>query len=324
MMCHPAGQLIPKAGRGYSMAKRDCQALIMVLGLVLFLSFFHTPLSRYNPFLADKVEGRVVTRLITEDGEELWATGRPVFLGDQYWVNPDKGYEVFRIRDNTALLRLLQEVKETTADEQKESLPLAATARKIAIFHTHSAESFVPTQGTHSVWGRGGIIRVGAVFAKTLEDLGFRAIHDRTPHDPHDAGAYGRSRRTASALIRDHQPYALFDVHRDAAPVRAYLTQIDGVDTAQIVIVIGRGNPMNSNNRVLARRLLAVGEGVHPTLVRGIFMGRGSYNQDLDPGMLLLEVGTHLMDQALAERGVTLFAEVLAATVGTAGRSITP
>ena len=305
------------------MRNRQKTSLIVLLGLVLALAFFHTPLSRYNPFLAHKVEGRTVTRLLTEAGEELWSTGRPVFLGDQFWRGVDEGYEVFRLRDGIAHMRSLDEATTSLPviedEEQEETLPLAATARTIAIYHTHSAESFVPTQGTHSVWGRGGIITVGAVFAEALEEMGFRAIHDRTPHDPHDAGAYGRSRRTASALIRDHQPYALFDVHRDAAPVSAYLTHIDGQATAQIVIVIGRGNPMNTNNQVFARRIMAVGEGVHPTLVRGLFMGRGAYNQDLDPGILLLEVGTHLMAQSLAERGITLFADVLSATVGTTG-----
>ncbi len=294
--------------------------LMALTALVLMLAFFYTPLNRHNPFLAHKLDGMTVTRLVTREGEELWATGRPVFLGDQYWVSVQEGYEVFSVRDGVAQLSPLGAEEETATEPDEESLPLAATARTIAMYHTHSAESFVPTQGTDSVWGRGGIITVGTVFAAALEELGFRAIHDRTPHDPHDAGAYSRSRRTALALIRDHQPYALFDVHRDAAPVSAYLTHIDGAPTAQIVIVIGRGNPMHANNQVLARRLLAVGEGVHPTLVRGIFMARGSYNQDLDPGVLLLEVGTHLMDQSLAERGITLFADVLGVTVGMTGR----
>jgi len=178
----------------------------------------------------------------------------------------------------------------------------------------------VPTQGRSSIWGRGGIIEVGAVFAEALESHNFTVIHDRTPHDPHDAGAYGRSRRTALNLIRTHRPYAVFDVHRDAVPARFYRTTIDGQATAQMVLVIGRSNPLRQGNTLFARRLMAVGAGIYPDLIRGIFVGRGAYNQDLDPGLILVEAGTYLMSQSLVERGIARFAEVVAATAGAPGR----
>ena len=39
----------------------------------------------------------------------------------------------------------------------------------------------------------------------------------KTPHDPHDAMAYDRSRRTAAELLKKN-PIALLDIHRDAVP----------------------------------------------------------------------------------------------------------
>ncbi|MDN5345313.1 MAG: stage sporulation protein, partial [Clostridia bacterium] len=54
----------------------------------------------------------------------------------------------------------------------------------------------------------------------------------------------------------------------------------------------------------------------YPGLIRGIFIGAGSYNQDLSPRAMLLEVGTHTNTLAEAERGVTLFADVVPPVLG--------
>ncbi|MEW6523494.1 MAG: stage II sporulation protein P [Bacillota bacterium] len=312
---------------------RDRRRLVPLgafLGALLVLAMVYTPLNVYNPFFRDRVERRVYTTLVNAAGEELWATTLPVYRGDELWTGPDTRYVVQRVSRRIAYL---EEAPVAQFDQQPDpgqpgvalagpglALPLATTARTIAVYHTHSAESFVPTQGTHSVWANGGIIQVGAVFAQALEEQGFTVIHSRTPHDPHDAGAYSRSRRTALNLIRNHRPYATFDLHRDAVPARFYRTSIDGQEVSQLMLVIGRSNPLQRGNILFARRLMAVGAGLYPDLFKGLFMGRGTYNQDLDPGLLLVEAGTYLMGQPLVERGIKLLAEVVAVTAGLSGR----
>jgi len=85
------------------------------------------------------------------------------------------------------------------------------------------------------------------------------------------------------------------------------------------MLVLGRANPLQRGNIMFARRLMAVGEGLHPDLFQGFFMGRGHYNQDLDPGMVLVEAGIHTMAQPVAERRIGLFAQVVAGPVGLPG-----
>jgi stage II sporulation protein P len=50
---------------------------------------------------------------------------------------------------------------------------------------------------------------------------------------------------------------------------------------------------------------------LYPGLIKGIFMARGNYNQDISPLSLLLEVGTYQNPQEGAERSITLFADAV-------------
>lgn len=160
---------------------------------------------------------------------------------------------------------------------------------------------------------------MGARFSRRLERVGVRVNHDVTPHDPHDAYAYVRSRKTATRLLQS-RPLAIFDVHRDGVPdpdfYRAY---IRGSSVGQIRIVVGRQNPKMSANLDFAKRLMSYANRVHPGLVKGIYLGRGNYNQDLSPTVLLLECGTHTLTRPEAERGVMLLAEAVPVVLGLEG-----
>ena len=61
----------------------------------------------------------------------------------------------------------------------------------------------------------------------------------------------------------------------------------------QIQFVVGRQNQNLGINRQYATSLKAVADQIFPGLIKGIFFGRGNYNQDLSPLNLLLEVGAH-------------------------------
>ena len=46
-------------------------------------------------------------------------------------------------------------------------------------------------------------------------------------------------------------------------------------------------------------------------MVKDIFFGHGSYNQDLGPNVLLLEFGTHTIHKERAEVSATMFSNVI-------------
>jgi stage II sporulation protein P len=196
-------------------------------------------------------------------------------------------------------------------EEEEEGLePEEAPRGVIGIYHTHNAESYVPTDGSDSIYGEGGIHQVGASMAAALKEIGVTVIHDQTLHLPHDRGAYRRSRATVERLMGEGLD-VLFDVHRDAAPMRVYAAEIEDEWVTQIQLVVGRQNPNMAVNRQFALDLKNTADQIQPGLIKGIFMARGDYNQDMAPTNLLLEVGAHQNTRNAAEKGIALFSGVV-------------
>lgn len=260
--------------------------------------------------------------LLDPQEEVLLQTGRRIYLGDQYLSQQNRLYEVVEI-DEEALLARTKFVEEVELkvvplnDLRKElgltvieAAPQSKERGTIAFYHTHNAESYVPTDGTDSIYGKGGIHQVGAAFADALSDLGITALYSENLHLPHDRGAYRRSRETVLELMSDG-PDAIFDLHRDAAPQAAYAIQLEDEWMTSVQFVVGRQNQNLGVNRKYAESLKKISDDIYPGLVKGIFYGRGNYNQDLSPLSLLLEVGAHTNSRDAAKRGISLFAEVV-------------
>ena len=69
-------------------------------------------------------------------------------------------------------------------------------------------------------------------------------------------------------------------------------------------------------NMEFAKNLKATMDAKIPGLSDGIFIGKGSYNQDLSPRAMLIEVGAHTNDKKAAEKGVAAFAGILPTVLG--------
>ena len=256
--------------------------------------------------------------LLDDGGKRLLRTARIIRVGNRYHTSDNKLYEVHTVEGHTAYARF---VKDVTLRVQPTAYPPGIAAswdalpvqqedtRKIAIYHTHGDESYVPSDGTESIDEGGGIIKVGMAFAEALEEMDVQVLQSKETHYPHDAGAYNRSRRTAVELLGEN-PDALFDVHRDAVPPEEYEAQVDGEQVTQIQFVVGQQNQNMGTIQQFAEELKRITDEKHPNLIKGIFYASGNYNQDLYPHSLLLEVGTHENPREQAEEAVTLFANV--------------
>ncbi len=250
--------------------------------------------------------------VVDESSRTLFTTGHMLSIGDEYIDENDNRYTIDRIEGDVASAKL------TGKMEALPVLPILSAAPQsgtVAIYHTHSDESYVPTDGRDSRPGGGGIIKVGSAMANSLEKSGVKAVHDKTLHDPHDAGAYDRSRRTATQLLKQ-KPLALFDVHRDAGPAEPYLKDVGNAEAAKCMIVIGRTNPKMNANLDFARRLRDAVNSKTSGLIKGIFLGKADFNQDLYDRALLLELGTEKTSREAAERGVGLVASAVPGLLG--------
>ena len=265
--------------------------------------------------------------LINENNQMIHQTGLEVNIGDEYISADNSRYRVTAVHGLTASCKYLGEeimpILEYSYQQQAwifetgEVPVMSAKKSTVAVYHTHSDESYVPTDGTESIAGRGGIYDVGQTLVQQLKKLGFNVEYSENNHNPHDVNAYTRSRRTAASLLKKN-PDLILDVHRDATPAEQYQAEVKGEEVTKIKLVIGRQNPKMNTNLEFAKRVKALMDKQEPGLSNGIFMGKAAFNQDLHPRALLIEVGAHTNDKAQAEKGVALFAETLPAALGVA------
>lgn len=260
--------------------------------------------------------------LVDDKGIIVFQTGHEVRTGDQYISEENVLYEVTAVEGTLARCRLLESTSSQSPDNAifVQAPPPDAPKPKIAIYHSHTDESYIPNDGTPTERGKGSIMLVGDAFEKRLTELGYQVNHSKTLHDPHDANAYHRSRRTAMKLLQE-QPIAIFDIHRDSAPLKVYSTTINGQNVSKLLLVVGRQNQNRKTTLDYARSIKAATDARYRGLIRGIFIAHGNYNQDLSPRALLVEVGTQYNSREAAERSISLFADVVPSFLGPAGNS---
>lgn len=293
-------------------------ALILTIVVFFFVSPSYASSSQYF-------------NIVDEAGNIVYVTAWEMQVGDECLTEDNKRYQVTGISGNTAHAKLIGEINlsQYLDTNQKNAFwwdvltPSVAKAQgtgKVAVYHTHSDESYVPTDGEESIFGNGGIYKVGDAFTKALQAKGIEAVHSTAKHDPHDNMAYERSRRTALSLIKKEQPDAVFDVHRDAVPPEVYKGKVNGEDISKVQLVVGKYGPTGKQIEDYALQIKAASDKQHPGLVKGIFFAKGGdYNQDLHPRSMLIEAGSHTNDRQSAEKGVALFADVIPAVLGKTG-----
>lgn len=277
--------------------------------------------------------------LFDDAGRSLTMTARILAEGDGYISADNRYYVVDRIDGDKVQLKfkeivelpeveafsLLEKPRSTTASIGDVLGNLFAQAGRgqegkdtIAIYVTHSDESYVPTSGKASE-EKGDIYNVAHALGEALKDLGFNAIVSDNSHLPRDGEAYLRSRRTAFDLVKKYQPATIIDVHRDAVPAKIYRTEVNGQEMTKVRLVVGRQNQNRDANLEYAKRIKAYADRHYPGLIEGIFDARGNYNQDLSPRAILLEFGTHTTPEEHAKAAAQIMAKVLPAAAGLTG-----
>ena len=259
-------------------------------------------------------EEETVWTLLTEDGQRLTAICYEPETGDQYLSGDNTLYEIIRVEGDTAVARAqgtlaLPDVSWLDSDA---ALPVSAAAeRLVALYCTHSDESYKPSDGTYSDPERGSIYQVAAALADALEEKGATCEVSDALHYPHDAGAYRRSRQTAVQLLKSG-PDALLDIHRDGIPdPEEYTVTIGGRQASKVRLLVGRGNQNMEVNKDFALTVKAVADRVYPGLIKDIYMGKGTYNQDLAPHSLLMECGTYTLSRDRVLVSMPMMADVL-------------
>lgn len=282
------------------------------------------------PLCAAQAQPEELWRIVTDDGRYLTDVSCEPSAGDEYIAGNNRLYEIVEVRGEQAIAADRGEVKLPSVDwlDADAALPVSALSRRIALYCTHSDESYEPSDGYYTTNGRGSIYEVAQALADDLARRGVTASVADDIHHPHDAGAYRRSRQTAVRLLETAMPDCLLDIHRDGIPDPAsYAVELGGKPASMVRILVGRGNQNAAVNKEFALTVKAVADRIHPGLIKDIYMGRGVFNQDLLPRSLLLECGTYTLEKERVLNSMPLMADVLNRTlyggvVGSAGRML--
>ncbi|MGN1327112.1 MAG: stage II sporulation protein P [Clostridia bacterium] len=189
----------------------------------------------------------------------------------------------------------------------------------IIIFHTHTCESYTPTEtypyeesGTfRTIDLNFSVARVGSNLSDQLLSYGYNVIHDKTYHDyPAYSGSYGRSQATVENLLLSHPDTdIIIDLHRDAIADTTYAPSVKIGDevVSQLMFVIGTDgggleHPNWQNNLKFAIAVQQKANELYPGLFRPILLRNSRYNQQLGDAACIIEVGAtgNTLEQSIA------------------------
>lgn len=203
----------------------------------------------------------------------------------------------------------------------------------VLVLHTHTSEGYLSAEQSYIAGDLGvvtytedasrSVLAAGTELCTTLNKAGIPTIHCTTVHDGDGRlGAYERAAETVRFFL-SHYPSIMLviDLHRDAILtsegeyVRAVTETEDGA-MAQVMAVVGSdGNgthhPNWERNLALAECLRAALNKEVSGLCRPSILRNASYNQELAPYSLLLEIGTGANSVEEAKRSASLVGKVL-------------
>ena len=199
----------------------------------------------------------------------------------------------------------------------------------VLVFHTHGTESYAEG-GTYtenadfrSTDITRNVVAAGEALCDALRQYGIFAVHDLNMYDEGDfSAAYSKSRAATEEWLKKYPSIRyVLDIHRDSVEsggaAAAATAVIEDKRAAQIMIVVGTDERAGRHtgwerNFSLAVKLQTALQEISPRLARPIYLRSASFNQDISPGALLIEIGSGGSTLAEAEYSASLLARAMA------------
>ena len=212
---------------------------------------------------------------------------------------------------------------------QPSSIDVKADGKvRVLIVHTHATESYTPNDGLEYK-EQGGVCRtlddqrnmlkVGEVVTNILNSRGIGTMHLTVIEDyPNYNNAYKRMAVHIQKVL-DENPdiQVVIDLHRDSFDYKnkraKTVANVNGMECAQLMFTAGTGSNPNWKETVGTQvRLHNMMENRYPGLMRPMIVRSSSYNHQMTPGSMLVEVGTAGNSLSEAMYSAYLFGTTLA------------
>lgn len=264
-----------------------------------------------------------------EDMAEVRTTSAPTDIIEQTLVGSDSPAYV---NSDGVYVRNYTKYSVDLAALPAPALAVPEEGPQILLIHTHTTEAY--TMDGTDIYEESGTarttdnyyntVRVGEEMARVFRQAGFSVVHDTQLYDyPEYNGAYTRSGASVEQWLEKYPSIrVVLDVHRDAlvaedGTIYKTTAEVDGEKVAQCMLVVGTDAGGQAHADWRENLALAV-EVQHrliedcPTFARPMVLRTSRFNQQLCPGSLLVEVGTHgnTLREALA--ATRIFAQGMA------------
>lgn len=182
----------------------------------------------------------------------------------------------------------------------------------VLLIHTHGTEAYTPTE--NNVYQEEGgeyrttdnncnMISIGEEMARLLREAGINVVHDTNFYDyPDYLSSYDNCRIGMEEQLKKYPSVKLvIDLHRDSAETEvggqwATSCVINGERSAQVMLVMGTNvyyeHPGWEQNLSMALKFQALMEKTHPGSVRPLDLRKQRFNQDLNTGAMIAEIGS--------------------------------
>lgn len=196
----------------------------------------------------------------------------------------------------------------------------------IFIYSTHNRETYSSSNFTEkqpqldaTLDAQENVTLVGAYLAEALREKGTNV--EESKEDYYDmnsvsyAGLYDLSRKSVKdALKKNPELSMVFDIQNTSRPKEQTTVKVNEKNTAKIYFVVDQSHPNWKMNLDFAKKLSKTLENQYPGVFGGITEKKAikSWNQDLSPQSVLVQVGGKENTFVEAYRAADLLADVIA------------
>lgn len=171
-------------------------------------------------------------------------------------------------------------------DEVKTTSPIVR--KKIYIYNTHQSEKYADFD----------VLNAALNLKNILADFNIEAIVEETnitEEVKKNNYTYSQSYRVTKSLMTNYlnKDISLFiDLHRDSSAKNITTTTVDGVNFAKMMFVVGGKHESYMENYRVSDTLNKILKNNNNQISGGLLLRKSSsYNQELDPNVVLIELG---------------------------------
>lgn len=212
-------------------------------------------------------------------------------------------YSKSKINNPTSILTNDLAFNETKNKENNKSHQINNTDIKVYIYNSHQKEGYsIDYVEDYNVVP--DVLVMSHIMQEKLEKLGINTLveeNDITSYLNKNKLDYSKSYEASRYYLKQvlnkyNDLKLIIDLHRDATSHKTSTVEIDGKNCAKILFVVGKEYDTYEDNLNVSNSINNKIKEKYPDLTRGVLQKEGEYvngvyNQDLNPNIILLELG---------------------------------